>query len=73
MAEYVYIGARMNVSLSPVFRNVQEVDNVSGGNVMMWAAISNDCKIDLVLVTGEITAVRYRDEIIQPHLMHVID
>ena len=55
MAEYVYIGARMNVSLSHVFRNVQEVDNVSGGNVMMWAAISNDCKTDLVLVTGEIT------------------
>jgi hypothetical protein len=63
----------MNVSLSHVFRNVQEVDNVSGGNVMMWAAISNDCKTDLVLVTGEITDVRYRDEMIQPHLMHVIE
>ena len=40
---------------------------------MMWTAISNDRKTDLVHVPGNLTAVRYRDEIIQPHLMHVID
>jgi hypothetical protein len=40
---------------------------------MMWAAISNDRKIDLVHVPGNLTAVRYREEILQPHLMHVID
>ena len=39
----------------------------------MWTAISNDCKTDLVHVLGNLTAVRYREEIIQPHLMHVID
>jgi hypothetical protein len=39
----------------------------------MWAAISNDCKTDLVHVPGNLTAVRYRDEILQPHPMHVID
>ena len=52
---------------------VQEVDSFGGGSVMMWAAISNDRKTDLVHVPGNLTAVRYRDEILQPHLMHVID
>ena len=40
---------------------------------MMWVAISNDRKTDLVHVPGNLMAVRYRDEIIQPHLIHVID
>jgi hypothetical protein len=40
---------------------------------MMWAAISNDRKTDLVHVPVNLTTVRYRDEMIQPHLMHVID
>jgi hypothetical protein len=52
---------------------VQEVDSFGGVSVMMWAAISNDRTTDLVHVPGNLTAVRYRDEIIQPHPMHVID
>jgi transposase len=52
---------------------VQEVDSFGGGSVMMWAAISNDRKTDLVHVPGNLTAVRYRDEILQHHLMRVID
>jgi len=52
---------------------VQEVDRYGGGGVMMWVAISNDSKTELVHVPGNLTAVRYRDEILQPHLMHVID
>jgi transposase len=40
---------------------------------MMWAAILNDRKTDLLHVPGNLTAVRYRDEILQPHHMHVID
>ena len=63
MAEYVYIGAGMNVSLPPC---LQEVDSFGGGSVMMWAAISNDRKTDLVHVPGNLTAVRYRGEILQP-------
>jgi hypothetical protein len=63
MVAYVYIDAGMNVSLPPSF---------GGGSVMMWSTISNDRKIDLVHVPGNLTAVRYRDEILQPHLMHVI-
>ena len=52
---------------------VQEVDRYGGGSIMMWAEISNDSKAELVHVLGNLTAVRYRDEIIQPHTMHVID
>jgi len=52
---------------------VQEVDSFGGGSVIMWAAISNDRKTDLVHVPGNLRAVRYRDEILQPNLMHVID
>jgi hypothetical protein len=40
---------------------------------MMWAAILNDRKTELVHVPGNVTTVRYRDEILQSHLMHVID
>ena len=40
---------------------------------MMWAAISNDSKAKLVHVPGNLTGVRYRDKILQHHLMHVID
>ena len=39
----------------------------------MWAGISDDRKTELVHVPGNLRAVRYRDEILQPHLMHVID
>jgi transposase len=52
---------------------VQEVNSFGGSSVMMWAAISNDRKTNLVHVPGNLTAVRSRDEISQPHLMHVID
>ena len=34
---------------------------------------ANDHKTDIVHVPDNLTAVRYRDEILQPHLMHVID
>jgi len=37
---------------------VQEVDSYSGCSVMMWAAISNDSKAELVHLQGNLTAVR---------------
>ena len=52
---------------------VQEVESYGGGSVMMWAAISYDSKTELVHALGNLTDVRYRDKILQPHLMHVID
>ena len=40
---------------------------------MMWAAISYTNRTDLVHVQGNLTAVLYRDTILQPHLLPVID
>ena len=56
----------MNVSLPLVFRKW-----ISSVEVVSWCG--HDRKADLVHVPGNLTAVIYRDEIIQPHLSHVID
>lgn len=52
---------------------VQEVDRFGGGSVMVWAAISYDHRTNLVNIHGNLTAERYRDNILQPHLMPVIN
>ena len=70
-AAYIRVYRRRNEHFSSSC--VQEVDSFSGGSVMVWVAISNDRKTDLVHVPGNLMDVRYRDEIIQPHLIHVID
>ena len=49
------------------------MDSFGGGIVMMWSTIPNDRTIDLVHVPCNLTPVRYRDEILQLHLIHVID
>ena len=48
---------------------VVEVDNFGGGSVMMWAAISYARNTQLVHIPGNLNAVRYRDEILRPHLL----
>jgi hypothetical protein len=48
---------------------VQEVDRFGGGSVMMWAAISHTGKTALVHIPGNLTAQRYCDEILQPHVL----
>ena len=40
---------------------------------MMWGAISYARKRQLVPIQGNVSAARYRDEIIQPHLLPDID
>jgi hypothetical protein len=48
---------------------VQEVHRFGGGSVMMWAAISHTGKTALVHIPGNLTAQRYCDEILQPHVL----
>jgi hypothetical protein len=52
---------------------VVEVDNYGGGSVKVWGAISYFRKIQLVPIRGNLNAARYRDEILQPHLLLAID
>jgi hypothetical protein len=44
---------------------VLEVDNFGGGSVMMWGAISYARKTQLVHIAGNLSAARYRDEVLR--------
>jgi hypothetical protein len=48
---------------------VVEVDNYDAGSVMVWGVISYARKTQLVPIQGNVSAARYRDEIMQPHLL----
>ena len=45
---------------------VFERDRYRGGSVMVWGGISHGVKSPLIVVPGNLTAVRYRDEILRP-------
>ena len=43
-----------------------ERDRYGGESVMVWGGISHGVKSPLIVVSGSLTAVRYRDEILRP-------
>ena len=45
---------------------VVERDRFRGGSVMVWGGIAHGIKSQLIIVAGNMTAVRYRDEILRP-------
>ena len=45
---------------------VFERDRYGGGSVMVWGGISHGVKSPLIVVPENLTAVRYRDEILRP-------
>ena len=47
-------------------RCIERVTPFGGGGVMVWGGISIAGKTELVVIDGNITAQRYRDEILQP-------
>jgi hypothetical protein len=40
---------------------------------MVWAEISNNRRTNLVRVQGKLTGQRYKDDILQQHILNVID
>ena len=40
-----------------------------GGSVMVWGGISSRGRTALVIADGTLTGIRYRDKIIQPHVL----
>ena len=45
---------------------VVERDRFGGGSAMVWGGIAHGIKSQLIIVAGNMTAVRYRDEILRP-------
>ena len=45
---------------------IDRVTPFGGGSVMVWGGISTAGKTELVVIDGNLTAQRYRDEILQP-------
>ena len=52
---------------------VREVDRFGGGgSVMVWGGISHGVKTPLVVIQGNLTAVRYRDQVLMPHILPLV-
>lgn len=45
---------------------IREVQPFGGGGVMVWGGICGEQKTDLVIVQGNLNAVQYRDQVLQP-------
>ena len=43
-----------------------------GGSVMVWGGITTHGRTPLQVINGNLTGIRYRDEIIQPHVIPFI-
>ena len=41
-------------------------DRFGGGFILVWRGIAHGIKSQLIIVAGNMTAVRYRDEILRP-------
>ena len=52
---------------------VQEVNRFGGGSVMMLAAISYNCRTNIVRVQGNLTAQGNRNNILRPYMPNAID
>ena len=53
---------------------VREVDRfVGGGSIMVWGGISHGVKMPLVVIQGNLTAVRYRHQVLMPHVLPLVN
>ena len=52
--------------------NVVQRDRFGGGSIMVWGGISKNAQTDLVTVAGTLTAVRYCQQIVTPHILPFI-
>lgn len=54
-------------------RNIQEEVPFGGGSVMVWGCCSFDCKLDLVIIPGNLNGQRYQNEILNGHVVPHFD
>ena len=48
---------------------IADLEGPEVGSVMMWGGISSHGKTELVPVAGRLTAQRYVDEVLEPHVI----
>jgi hypothetical protein len=51
---------------------VIQCQSFGGGSVMVWGGITAHSRTPLVIVAGNLTGIRYRDEIVQPYVIPFI-
>lgn len=49
--------------------SVRQADRWGGGSIMVWAGITWHFKTPLVVIDGSLTARRYIDEVLEPHVL----
>ena len=48
---------------------VEEYESQGGGGVMAWGGMTGTHRTQLVILNGAITGLRYRDEVVRPHIV----
>ena len=53
---------------------VREVERFGdGGSVMVWGGISHGVKMPLVVIQGNLTAIRYLDQVLMPRVLPLVN
>ena len=64
----------IGVLVSDILTLAYEVDRFGGGgSVMVWGEISHGVKTLLVVIQGNLTAVRNRDQVLMPHVLPLVN
>ena len=64
----------IDVLVSDILTLAYEVHRFGGGgSVMVWGGISHGVKTPLVVIQGNLTAVRYRDQVLMPHALPLVN
>ena len=65
----------MDVLVSDILTLAYEklTDLGEGGSVMVWGGISHGVKMPLVVIQGNLTAVRYWDQVLMPHILPLVN
>ena len=67
MVGFVFIGEGMSYTLRPVLWS--GIDFGGGESVMVWGSVSQHHQTELVVIAGNLNAVRYREDYLLPHVV----
>ena len=60
--------------MSDILTLAYEVDRFGEGwSIMVWGGISHGVKTPLVIIQGNLTAVCYRDQVLMPHVLPLVN